>query len=124
MANVAVVAMKAKYLNGSSHTISASTRTSARVSAITVATAAQGDPNRGCVQVNGRGIPPSRAIAYTLRVARLTPASAATNAPTHTARSTITASHVPAYRDARASRAAGLVAHWSMWRTPNPMAMV
>ena len=96
MANVAVVAMNPKYLNGSSHTIRASTRTRARVSAITVAIAAQGEPKRGCVHANWCGIPPSRAIANTLRAARLTPARAATNAPTQTARSTTIASQVPA----------------------------
>ena len=89
---VAVVAMNPKYLKGSFHTIRASTTTSPSVSASYSPIAAHCVPNRGCVHANLRGIPPSRAIANTVRAVRFTPGERATNAPTDTARSTITAS--------------------------------
>ena len=93
--NVAVVAMNPKYLNGSFQTIRPSTTTSASVNASAAPIAAHGVPERGCVQANTARIPLA-AIANTVRAVRLTPASAATNAPTDTARSTMIASHVPA----------------------------
>src|SRR5689334_15840045 len=117
---VAVVAMKAKYVNGSFQTPRASQLTRITVRASEAMIATHGVLKRGCVHANTFGRPPSRPIANAVRETSAVPASAATNASTTTAMSTRVANQLPTYFVARKSSAPGLLAHAAELLTPNP----
>src|SRR5438046_6664940 len=118
---VAVVAMKAKYVNGSFQTPRASqlTRITVRTSEAMIET--QGVLKRGCVHAKTFGSPPSRPMANAVRETSAVPASAETKAATTTAMSTSVANQLPTYCVASVSRAPGLLAQAAELSTPKPI---
>src|SRR3954469_2165142 len=118
---VAVVAMKAKYVNGSFQTPRASqlTRITVRTSEAMIET--QGVLKRGCVHAKTFGRPPSRPMANAVRETSAVPASAATKASTTNGTSTSGADHPPTYLVASVSSAAGLLAQAAALSTPKPI---
>src|SRR6266487_3668948 len=87
-------------------------------------TPTQGVRQRGCVQANTRGKPPSRPIAKNVRAVRCRPASEAMKALVITAMSTSTDSQVPEYRFASVSSGATSCAHLAEFATPKPTDIV